>query len=121
MRRDRRFTRFRFESDRRAISALLRPQAELFVILRNAEHYRFGVGVLRLRGDRTRFLGPAPPIFRVLCLASWAMLGKREIALALRGLQKSGVSLQPRVRLAPTQARSSCDLLITPTISCGTC
>jgi hypothetical protein len=44
MRRDRRFTRFRFESDRRAISALRRPQAELFVILRNAEHYRFGVG-----------------------------------------------------------------------------
>jgi hypothetical protein len=67
---------------------------KLFVILRNAEHYRFGVGVLRLRGDRTRFLGPAPPIFRVLCLASWAMLGKREIALALRRLQKRGVSLQ---------------------------
>src|SRR5437763_9715059 len=60
-------------------------------------------------GSRTRFLGPM----------------MREVPTRQRnraGLQKTakeGRLTPTRVRLAPTQARSSCDLLITPTISCG--
>jgi hypothetical protein len=37
-------------------SALLGPLSEYFVILRNTKHYRLGVSMRHLHGNRARFL-----------------------------------------------------------------